>query len=93
MVKSERQELRLQLALVLILVQILRADMEIRDDELEAVIGAVQDVLGRGRDEDGQRLRLLEWLWRIPFADAEIVAQEEYRSGRSRRSSGWPPPT
>lgn len=26
----------------------------------------------------GQRLRLLEWLWRIAFADAEIVAQEEY---------------
>ena len=80
----------------------------VRSDPLDAVIGAVQNVLGRGRDEaaelmrvaahsardsertrralerldrhltHGQRLRLLEWLWRIAFADAEIVAQEEY---------------
>jgi len=25
-----------------------------------------------------QRLQLVEWLWRIAFADAEILAQEEY---------------
>jgi uncharacterized tellurite resistance protein B-like protein len=25
-----------------------------------------------------QRVRLVEWLWRIAFADAELVSQEEY---------------
>jgi uncharacterized tellurite resistance protein B-like protein len=90
------------------LVQVLRADMQIRDDEVQAVIGAVQDILGLGRDEatdlmrvaaesardsermrravqrldlelsGGQRRQLLEWLWRIALADAELLGQEEY---------------
>ena len=98
----------LQVALIVMLVQVLRADLEIREEELEAVIGAVQEILGldraeatelmrvaahSARDSEGmrlaverldrhltrrQRLQLLEWLWRIAFADAEILAQEEY---------------
>ncbi len=98
----------LQVALVVMLVQVLRADLEIREEELGAVIGAVQEILGldradatelmrvaahSARDSEGmrlaverldrhlthrQRLQLLEWLWRIAFADAEILAQEEY---------------
>jgi uncharacterized tellurite resistance protein B-like protein len=105
---QEVSDSELQLALVLILVQVLRADLEVRDDELEAVAGAVRDILGRGRHEAAelmrvaahsardaeqtrralerlgarltprQRRQLLEWLWRIAFADAEIVVQEEY---------------
>lgn len=104
----EVSEPELQLALVLMLVQVLRADMQIRDDEVQAVIGAVQDILGLGRGEatdlmrvaaesardsermrraverldrqlsGGQRRQLLEWLWRIALADAEILGQEEY---------------
>jgi uncharacterized tellurite resistance protein B-like protein len=102
---SERD---LQVALIVMLVQVLRADMVIKEEELETVIGAVQDILGLDREEatelmrvaahsardsegmrravdrldrhlnHGQRLQLLEWLWRVAFADAEIVAQEEY---------------
>jgi uncharacterized tellurite resistance protein B-like protein len=105
---QEIAESELQLALVLILVQVLRADMEVREEEREAVVGALREILGRDREEaaelmrvaahsardsermrlalerldrqltHGQRRRLLEWLWRIAFADAEIVAQEEY---------------
>jgi uncharacterized tellurite resistance protein B-like protein len=102
---SERE---LQLALTVMMVQVLRADLQIKDEELDAVRGALQEVLGvdreeatelmriaahSARDSDGmrlaverldrhlnhrQRLQLLEWLWRIAFADAEILAQEEY---------------
>jgi uncharacterized tellurite resistance protein B-like protein len=93
---------------VVMLVQVLRADLEIKDEELEAVIGAVQEILGVDREEAtelmraaahsardsegmrqaverldrhltrGQRLQLVEWLWRVAMADAEILAQEEY---------------
>ena len=102
---SERE---LQVALTVMMVQVLRADLQIKDEELEAVQGAVQTVLGvdreeatelmriaahLARDSEGmrlaverldrhlnhrQRLQLLEWLWRIAFADAEILSQEEY---------------
>jgi uncharacterized tellurite resistance protein B-like protein len=104
----EVTERDLQVALVVMLVQVLRADMEIKEEELEAVIGGVQEILGVDREEAtelmqvaahsardsegmrqaverldrhltrGQRLQLLEWLWRIAIADAEILAQEEY---------------
>jgi uncharacterized tellurite resistance protein B-like protein len=104
----EVTERDLQVALVVMLVQVLRADMEIKEEELEAVIGAVQEILGLDREEAtelmrlaahsardsegmrqavvrldrhltrGQRLQLLEWLWRVAIADAEILAQEEY---------------
>jgi len=104
----EGSERDLQLALVVMLVQVLRADLEIKDEELEAVIGAVQEILGVDREEAtelmraaahsardsegmrqaverldrhltrGQRLQLVEWLWRVAMADAEILAQEEY---------------
>jgi uncharacterized tellurite resistance protein B-like protein len=104
----EVSERDLQLSLVMMLVQVLRADLEIKDEELVGVIGAVQDILGLDREEAvelmrvaahaardsegmrralesldrhltrGQRQQLLEWLWRIAFADAEILAQEEY---------------
>jgi len=102
---SERD---LQVALTVMLVQVLRADLQIREEELEVVVGAIQEVLGldrneatelmriaahAARDSEGmrlaverldrhlnrrQRLQLVEWLWRIAFADAEILAQEEY---------------
>ncbi len=102
---SERE---LQVAMTVMMVQVLRADLQIKDEELEAVLGAVQVVLGvdrseatelmriaahSARDSEGmrlaverldrhlnrrQRLELLEWLWRIAFADAEILSQEEY---------------
>lgn len=98
----------LQMAMTVMLVQVLRADLQIREEELEAVIGALQEILGLDREEatalmrvaahaaldsEGmrtavarldrylnhrQRLQLVEWLWRIAFADAEILAQEEY---------------
>jgi uncharacterized tellurite resistance protein B-like protein len=104
----EVSERDLQLALVVMLVQVLRADLEIKDEELEAVIGAVEEILGVDREEAtelmrvaahsardsegmrqaverldrhltrGQRLQLVEWLWRVAMADAEILAQEEY---------------
>jgi uncharacterized tellurite resistance protein B-like protein len=104
----EVSERDLQVALVVMLVQVLRADLVIKEEELEAVIGAVQEILGVDREEAtelmrvaahsardsdgmrqavdrldrhltrGQRLQLLEWLWRIAIADAEILAQEEY---------------
>ena len=54
----EVSEPELQLALVLMLVQVLRADMQIRDDEVQAVIGAVQDILGLGRDEATDLMRV-----------------------------------
>ena len=104
----EVSERDLQLSLIVMLVQVLRADLEVKDEELAAVIGAVQDILGLDREDAvelmraaahaardsagmrravesldrhltrGQRQQLLEWLWRIAFADAEILAQEEY---------------
>ncbi len=105
---QEVSERDLQLALIMMLVQVLRADLVIKDEELTAVIGAVQDILGLDREEAvelmrvaahsardsagmrravecldrhltrGQRQQLLEWLWRIAFADAEMLVQEEY---------------
>jgi uncharacterized tellurite resistance protein B-like protein len=105
---QEVSETDLQLAFVLLLVQVLRADLVVRDEEMEAVTGAVRAILGRSREEAAdlmrvaaqsaresdrtrvalerldrglsraQRRQLLEWLWRVAFADAEIVAQEEY---------------
>jgi uncharacterized tellurite resistance protein B-like protein len=102
---SERD---LQMAMSVLLVQVLRADLQIRDEELAAVPGAIQEILGlehddavalmraaahAARDSDGmrvamsrldrhlnrrQRLQLVEWLWRIAMADAEIASQEEY---------------
>ena len=104
----EVSERDLQLALIVMLVQVLRADLVIKDEELTAVVGAVEDILGLDREDAvelmrvaahaardsagmrravesldrhltrGQRQQLLEWLWRIAFADAEILAQEEY---------------
>ena len=98
----------LQVALAIMMVQVLRADLQIGEEELEAVIGAVQEVLGldreeatalmrvaahAARDSEGmrvaverldrhlnhrQRVQLVEWLWRIAFADAELLSQEEY---------------
>jgi uncharacterized tellurite resistance protein B-like protein len=105
---QEVSEPELQLALVLMLVQVLRADMQIRDEEVQAVAGALREILGVGRDEAtdlmrvaaesardsermrraverldrqlsrGQRRQLLEWLWRIALADAEVLGPEEY---------------
>jgi uncharacterized tellurite resistance protein B-like protein len=102
---SERD---LQLAMTVLLVQVLRADLQIKEEELEAVQGALQQILGlerseatelmrvaahAARDSEGmrvamgrldrhlnhrQRLQLVEWLWRIAMADAEIASQEEY---------------
>jgi uncharacterized tellurite resistance protein B-like protein len=98
----------LKMAMTVMLVQVLRADLQIQEEELEAVLGALQEILGldRGeatalmrvaahaaRDSEGmrvaverldrhlnhrQRVQLVEWLWRIAFADAEILSQEEY---------------
>ena len=98
----------LQVAIAVLLVQVLRADLAIRDEELAAVVKAVEEVLLLDPEASvalmrraahyalhgeamrvalqrvdqhltrAQRLELVEWLWRIAFADSEIVAQEEY---------------
>jgi uncharacterized tellurite resistance protein B-like protein len=102
---SERE---LQVAMAVLLVQILRADLKIEEGETETVVGAVENVLGLEHDEAFelvkvaarharssvslraalepvdrcltrlQRVELVEWLWRIAFADAELASQEEY---------------
>jgi uncharacterized tellurite resistance protein B-like protein len=98
----------LQVATTVLLVQILRADHGVSEDEVNALILALENVLGLDHVEardlmriaaarvlsgsalaratvlldqhltKQQRLQLVEWLWRIAFADAEILAHEEY---------------
>jgi uncharacterized tellurite resistance protein B-like protein len=98
----------LQVATTVLLVQVLRADLSVKSDEIEAVAKGVEDVLGLGPGEAvelmrlaarhartsdalrlavdrldqhltrAQRVELVEWLWRIAFADAELLGSEEY---------------
>ena len=98
----------LQIATTLLLVQLLRADLQIHEEEVDALVRALEQVLGldpveagdlmriaveRVRSSDAlpratrlldqyltraQRIELVEWLWRIAYADAEILAHEEY---------------
>ena len=105
---SPLSERELQVAIAILLVQTLRADFKIEEGELEAVVEAVEAVLGLEHDEalelarlaarhvraasatrqalqrldrcltKPQRLELVEWLWRIAFADAELGGDEEY---------------
>jgi uncharacterized tellurite resistance protein B-like protein len=104
-VVSERE---LQMATAVLLVQVLRSDLSVKDDEITAVAQGVGEVLGlpaedavrlmrlaarRARTSDAlrlaaerldqhltraQRVELVEWLWRIAFADAELLAAEEF---------------
>jgi len=100
-------ERRLQLAAAVLMVSVVRADSESRQDEhrvLErslaraldlpgeaaVVVRAAEEAIARGvrfpvilarldRDcSSGQKHRLVEWLWRIAFADAELAGHEEY---------------
>lgn len=98
----------LQAATAVLLVQTLRADLKIEEGEIEAVVGAVESILGLEHAEAlelaqvaarhvrsgnamqlalrrldqcltrAQRVELVEWLWRIAFADAELAGHEEY---------------
>ena len=98
----------LQLSIGILLVQALRADLQIRDEEAAEVIRGIEEVLGLAHEEAvtlmrlaahralsgdamrmalerldrhltrPQRVEVVEWLWRIAFADAELLAHEEY---------------
>jgi nicotinamide riboside kinase/uncharacterized tellurite resistance protein B-like protein len=99
---------RLQLAAAVLMVSVVRADFESRQDEHRALSGAItraldlpndqasvvvraaEEAIARGarfpavlqqlaRDcSAGQKRRLVEALWRIAFADAELAGHEEY---------------
>jgi uncharacterized tellurite resistance protein B-like protein len=99
---------RLRLAAAVLMVGVVRADFESRQDEhrmLEralaraldlpadeapVVVRAAEEALARGvrfgsaterlaaACSAGQKLRLVESLWRIAFADAELAGHEEY---------------
>jgi uncharacterized tellurite resistance protein B-like protein len=101
-------ERRLQLAAAVLMVSVVRADLESRQDEhrvLErtltralalpgedaaVVVRAAEEAIARGvrfpavlarlaHDcSADQKVRLVEWLWRIAFADAELAGHEEY---------------
>jgi uncharacterized tellurite resistance protein B-like protein len=101
-------ERRLQLAAAVLMVSLVRADLESRqdehrvlerglaraldlaDDEAAMVVRAAEEALEQGvrfpavlgrlsRDcSSDQKRRLVEWLWRIAFADAELAGHEEY---------------
>jgi uncharacterized tellurite resistance protein B-like protein len=98
----------LQVATTVLLVQILRADLEIHVEEIDTLVQALEKVLGIDPQEAArlvhiasrrvhssealplaaqlldqhlshpQRIELVEWLWRVAYADAEILAHEEY---------------
>lgn len=98
----------LQVATTVVLVQVLRADLQVKQEEVSALVGAVEQVLGLEHSEAvellrlagdhvaspaalqraatlldqhlarSQRIELVEWLWRVAFADAELLAHEEY---------------
>jgi len=101
-------ERRLQLAAAVLMVSLVRADLESRqdehrvlerglaraldlaDDEAAMVVRAAEEALDQGvrfpavlgrlsRDcSRDQKRRLVESLWRIAFADAELAGHEEY---------------
>jgi uncharacterized tellurite resistance protein B-like protein len=101
-------ERRLQLAAAVLMVSVVRADLESRqdehrvlaialaraldlaDDEAVVVVRAAEEALDRGvhfaavlarlsrECSDEQKRRLVEALWRIAFADAELAGHEEY---------------
>ena len=98
----------LQVATTVLLVQVLRADLEIHVEEIDTLVRALEKVLGIDQHQAAQlvhvasrrvhssealplattlldqhlsrkqRIELVEWLWRIAYADAEILAHEEY---------------
>jgi len=93
----------LQIAAAVLMVCVVRADLECRQDEhralvrglaralgLAVVVRAAEESLDRGvlfpavlarlseRCSVDQKRRLVEWLWRIAFADAELAGHEEY---------------
>lgn len=99
---------RLQLAAAVLMVSVVRADRESRQDEHRALDGALSRALALSADEASvvvhaaeeaaergesfaaaisrldtgctieQKRRLVEMLWRIAFADAELEGHEEY---------------
>jgi uncharacterized tellurite resistance protein B-like protein len=101
-------ERRLQLAAAVLMVSVVRADFESRQDEhrvlersltrsldLEdgeaaVVVRVAEEAIARGvrfpmvldrlalECSADQKHRLVEWLWRIAFADAELAGHEEY---------------
>jgi uncharacterized tellurite resistance protein B-like protein len=102
---TERQ---LQLAAAVLMVGVVRADLESRqdehrvlsralpravglaEDEAAMLVRAAEEALGKGmpfpellerlarRCSSAQKRRLVESLWRIAFADAELAGHEEY---------------
>jgi len=100
-------ERRLQLAAAVLMVSVVRADHESRQDEHRVLALALASALDLAEDEAGvvvraaeeaidrgvrfaavlerlsecsidQKRRLVESLWRIAFADAELAGHEEY---------------
>jgi uncharacterized tellurite resistance protein B-like protein len=101
-------ERRLQLAAAVLMVSVVRADFESRqdehrvlekaiargldlpEDEAVIVVRCAEEALDRGvrfpvvlarlarECSSGQKRQLVELLWRIAFADAELVGHEEY---------------
>ena len=99
---------RLQLAAAVLMVSVVRADRQSRQDEHRALEGALSRALALPAEEAGvvvraaeeavergdsfaaaisrlesgctaeQKRRLVEMLWRIAFADAELAGHEEY---------------
>ncbi|HXK09657.1 MAG TPA: TerB family tellurite resistance protein [Vicinamibacteria bacterium] len=98
----------LQIAAAVLMVCVVRADLECRQDEHRALVRGLARALGLAGDEASvvvraaeesldrgvlfpavlarlsercsvdQKRRLVEWLWRIAFADAELAGHEEY---------------
>jgi uncharacterized tellurite resistance protein B-like protein len=98
----------LQVATTVLLVQVLRADLDVQQEEVEVLLGALETVLGLPHQDARelmrlaaeharsgaslyrsvklldqhltrqQRVHLVEWLWRVAFADAQLLAHEEY---------------
>jgi uncharacterized tellurite resistance protein B-like protein len=99
---------RLQLAAAVLMVSVVRADFESRqdehralesaitrafdlpDDQASVVVRVAEEAIARGSRfpavlerlarecSAGQKHRLVEALWRIAFADAELAGHEEY---------------
>jgi uncharacterized tellurite resistance protein B-like protein len=102
------REHALQLATAVLLVEVMRSDAEIGDDERAAVVGALRQVFALSDDElarlvelaertardahdlhsftstineryeMGDKLRIVEHMWRVAYADGHLGAHENH---------------